>query len=173
MFRLLGQLTIVQFLIGDGLTVSVPVIGSVDVWVIAIGVGGAALGVVFAVTFIGRRPHKRGQLPPEPYAMGATLEQRGAHRRKGNPVGIQITDAEAKGEPFHGVIMNRSAGGLGLEVDRPIDVNTTVSVRVVNAPVTIPWIQVLVRSCRQQENGWLLGCQFVKPPPWSIMLLFG
>jgi hypothetical protein len=157
---------------GEFLAVNVPVIGHVDGWVLAIGLGGAVLGVLFVTTLFTRRPAKKN-LPPNPYALGTTLEQRGAHRRKGNPIGIHITDANAKGEPFHGVITNRSTGGLGLEVDRPIDVNTTVSVRVVNAPVTVPWIQVQVRSCRQQANGWLLGCQFVKPPPWSIMLLFG
>jgi len=158
---------------GENFAVNVPIIGHLDGWVIAIGVGGAALGVVFVTTLFTRKPARRNPLPPDPYAMGTTLEQRVAHRRKGNPIGVHITDAEAKGEPIHGVITNRSAGGLGLEVDRPIDVNTTVSVRVVKAPVTVPWIQVQVRSCRQQENGWLLGCQFIKPPPWSIMLLFG
>jgi len=100
--------------------VNVPGIGPVDGWVIAIGMGGAALGAVFAITLFGRKPTKKANLPPDPYAMGTTLEQRGAHRRKGNPVGVHITDAEAKGEPFHAVITNRSAGGLGLEVDRPI-----------------------------------------------------
>jgi hypothetical protein len=101
------------------------------------------------------------------------LEQRGTPRRKGNPVGIDITDAQAKGEPFHAVVVNRSAGGLCLETDRPIEVATIVSLRVVNAPVTVPWIQVQIRSCRPEVNNWILGCQFVKPPPWSIMLLFG
>ena len=158
---------------GEILDVNVPIIDHVNGWVIAIGVGGAILGVIFVTTFITRKPARKPNLPPDPYAMGTTLEQRGTHRRKGNPIGVQITDADAKGEPFHGVVTNRSAGGLGLEVDRPIEVNTTVSIRVVKAPVTVPWIQVLVRSCRQHENGWLLGCQFVKPPPWSIMLLFG
>jgi hypothetical protein len=158
---------------GERLTVNVPVIGHLDGWVISIGLGGAFLGIVFVATLFARKPAKKENLPTDPYAMGTTLEQRCAHRRKGNPVGVQITDADAKGEPIHGIVINRSAGGLGLEVDRPIEANTVVSVRVVNAPVTVPWIQVQVRSCRQQENGWLLGCQFVKPPPWSIMLLFG
>jgi len=158
---------------GEIVAVNVPWIGHVDGWVLAIGLGAAALGVVFVTTLFARKPARQNPLPPDPYAMGTTLEQRGAHRRKGNPIGVHITDAEAKGEPFHGVVTNRSAGGLGLEVDRPIEVSTTVSIRVIKAPVTVPWIQVQVRSCRQQENGWLLGCQFVKPPPWSIMLLFG
>ena len=82
-------------------------------------------------------------------------------------------DAEAKGEPFDAVVVNRSAGGLCLETDRPIDATTIVSIRVINAPVTVPWIEVQIRSCRQEDSTWLLGCQFVKPPPWSIMLLFG
>jgi hypothetical protein len=171
-FFLIKQ-AVLRTTLGEILAVNLPGIGHLDGWVIAIGIGGAVLGVIFVTSFITRKPAKKPNLPPDPYAMGTTLEQRGAHRRKGNPIGVQITDADGKGEPIHGVIINRSAGGLGLEMDRPIDVNTTVSVRVVNAPVTVPWIQVQVRSCRQHENGWLLGCQFLKPPPWSIMLLFG
>jgi PilZ domain len=152
--------------------VEIPVIGHLNVWVIAFGAVGAVLGIVFATGLFVRKPPK-ASLPPDPFAFGATLEQRGAHRRKGNPIGVQITDADAKGEPFHGIVVNRSAGGLGLEVDRPVEVSTLISIRVVNAPVTVPWIQVQVRSCRPETKVWLLGCQFVKPPPWSIMLLFG
>ncbi len=152
---------------------NVPLIGPVNEWVLAVGVGGAALGIFLAASLLRRKTGPKAPLPADPFALSATLEQRGAHRRKGNPIGIQISDAEAKGEPLHGIVLNRSAGGLGLEVDRPLEVDTIVSIRVVNAPVTVPWIQVHVRSCRQETNGWFIGCQFVKTPPWSIMLLFG
>lgn len=151
----------------------VPLIGSVNAWVIAFGVFGALMGMVLVTTLFTRKPASKRNLPPEPFAFGTTLEQRGTPRRKGNPVGIDITDAQAKGEPFHAVVVNRSAGGLCLETDRPIEVATIVSLRVVNAPVTVPWIQVQIRSCRPEVNNWILGCQFVKSPPWSIMLLFG
>jgi hypothetical protein len=153
--------------------VDVPVIGYVNAWVLAIGVVGAMLGMLFVTTLFTRKAPRKSNLPPEPFAFGTTLEQRGAHRRKGNPIGVQITDAEAKGEPFDAVIINRSAGGLCLEADRPIESGTIVSIRVINAPMTIPWIQVQIRSCRKEAGACLLGCQFVKPPPWSIMLLFG
>jgi len=155
------------------LFVDVPVIGHLNGWVIAIGVVGAGLGILFVTTLFTRKTPRKSNMPPEPFAFGTTLEQRGAHRRKGNPIGVQITDAEAKGEPFDAVVVNRSAGGLCLETDRPIDATTIVSIRVINAPVTVPWIEVQIRSCRQEDSTWLLGCQFVKPPPWSIMLLFG
>ena len=70
-------------------------------------------------------------------------------------------------------ILSFARPGMGMMEANPIDATTIVSIRVINAPVTVPWIQVQIRSCRQEDSTWLLGCQFVKPPPWSIMLLFG
>ena len=158
---------------GDPIAVDLPVIGHTNAWVLAFGVVGALLGMVLVTTLFTRKTGPKANMPPEPFAFGTTLEQRGTHRRKGNPIGVEITDAEGKGAPFQAVVVNRSAGGLCLEADRPIEMTTIVSIRVVSAPVTVPWIQVQIRSCRQESKHWLLGCQFVKPPPWSIMLLFG
>ena len=42
-----------------------------------------------------------------------------------------------------------------------------------HAPPMTPWTEVEVRSCRQKKDGYEVGCQFVKTPPWSILLLFG
>jgi hypothetical protein len=86
---------------------------------------------------------------------------------------VFVTDADGQGEPIRAVVINRSTGGLGLEIDRPLDVGLMVSVRVINAPVTVPWVQAQVRGCRQVGESWEVGCQFVKTPPWSVMLLFG
>ena len=42
-----------------------------------------------------------------------------------------------------------------------------------NASEQVPWIEIEVRTCRLVEDSWELGCQFVKTPQWSILLLFG
>ena len=36
-----------------------------------------------------------------------------------------------------------------------------------------PWVDVEVRMCRALKDGYELGCQFVKTPNWSILLMFG
>lgn len=153
----------------------VPIIGNANAWILGVGVVGTVLGMLFVTALFTRRSPRQSNVPPdpEPFALATTLEQRDAHRRKGNPIGVRITDAEGKGKQIDAVVINRSAGGLCLEANCPIEPCTIVSVRVINAPVTVPWIQVEIRSCRIEGAVYLLGCQFVKPPPWSIMLLFG
>jgi hypothetical protein len=157
--------------------VILPFVGPVAGWIIAIGIGSTVLGIIFLVSRFTRH-RLSGHIITDTsgantLAQGTSLEQRSTHRRRGNPVGVLLTDADGKGEPIRAVVINRSAGGLGLEIDRPLDVGMIVSVRVVNAPVTVPWVQVQVRVCRQVDEMWEVGCQFLKAPPWSVMLLFG
>jgi hypothetical protein len=155
--------------------VDIPYVGHVPGWVIAIGIGGMVLGIIFLVSRLTRsRWSPPTTAATDSLAQATSLEQRSAHRRRGNPVGVYLTDADGHGEPIRAVVVNRSTGGLGLEIDRPLDVGLVVSVRVISAPVTVPWVQVQVRNCRQIEDfAWEVGCQFMKTPPWSVMLLFG
>jgi hypothetical protein len=46
-------------------------------------------------------------------------------------------------------------------------------VRTTNAPSSVPWVQIEVKSCRMIGKEHELGCRFVRTPPWSVMLLFG
>jgi len=52
-------------------------------------------------------------------------------------------------------------------------VGGTMLVRADNAPDTIPWVTVIIRSCRQVGNHYEVGCEFDKTPPWHVLLLFG
>jgi hypothetical protein len=154
------------------------------VWVAA-GIGmvctAAALVTGYAI-LAGRR--RRGLAAPpakpappgvvrDPFVYGSAAERRAALRRAGNPIGILVSDAEVKLEPVRGWVMDRSTGGLCLAVSEPVEEGAVLSVRTVNAPRTVPWIQVEVRSCRPEDGAWELGCQFRKTPPWSLLLLFG
>jgi hypothetical protein len=109
----------------------------------------------------------------DPFVQGSVMERRSALRRRGNPVAILISNAEAETPPDRGWVIDRSVGGLCLSVAQPFEPESIVSVRTANAPETCPWIQLHVRSCRQIGKEWELGCQFVRTPPWSVLLLFG
>ena len=74
----------------------VPVIGHVNAWVLAVGVVGAVLGMLFVTTLFTRKTPRKSNMPPEPFAFGTTLEQRGAHRRKGNPIGVAEYQLQTK-----------------------------------------------------------------------------
>jgi hypothetical protein len=112
-------------------------------------------------------------LSTDPFLQGSTLERRTSIRRKGNAIAVLISDAEVTTEPYSGWVVDRSMGGLGITVPRPVAPGTILSVRTTNAPTTCPWVQVEVRSCREVQREFELGCQFVRTPPWSVLLLFG
>jgi len=110
---------------------------------------------------------------PDPFTHGATRERRSALRRAGNVVPILVSDAEARSTPTNGWVIDRSTGGLKLVVGESVVPGTILSVRTSNAPQTIPWVQLEVKNCRQTGKEYELGCQFVRTPPWSVLLLFG
>jgi hypothetical protein len=70
-------------------------------------------------------------------------------------------------------VLDRSTGGLRLAVSTEIAAETVVQVRPVNAPDTVGYITVIVRSCRKNAEFYELGCEFEKTPPWNVLLLFG
>jgi hypothetical protein len=86
---------------------------------------------------------------------------------------VFLSDAEHKTEAVDGWVTDRSTGGLAVVVGQPVEPGTILSIRTANAPDTVSWYQVEVRSCRPVEADWELGCQWVKAPPWSVLLLFG
>ncbi len=109
----------------------------------------------------------------DPFTQGAKRERRSALRRGGNAVPILISDAAVRSAPSHGWVIDRSTGGLKLAVNDSMAPGTILSVRTSNAPQAIPWVQLEVKSCRQLGKEYELGCQFVRTPPWSVLLLFG
>src|SRR5258708_11307632 len=60
----------------------------------------------------------------DPFVHGSANEKRTAHRRRGNPVQILITDAEATGTPDLGWVIDRSVGGLCLSVSAEVKPGT-------------------------------------------------
>jgi hypothetical protein len=102
---------------------------------------------------------------------GAPDNRRQSLRRNGNPVDVLV--AETKGQEVEGVVVDRSTGGLCLSLPHAVNAQTVLRVIARHAPEDSPWLIVKVRHCRQAENRWLCGCQFMESPPWSQLLLFG
>lgn len=104
--------------------------------------------------------------PPPP-------ERRSSLRRRGNPVAVLVANAQAASKPWDGWVLDRSSGGLRLAVPRAIAVGTLLKVRTTHDPDCAPWVQLCVKRCRQRDDVWVLGCQFVQMPPVNVLLLFG
>lgn len=109
----------------------------------------------------------------DPFVHGSPTDQRKAYRRAGNPIEVYVAPQDQKDSPRIGWVFDRSVGGLGLVSSDEIAEGALLSVRPANAPTIVPWIEIEVRSCRPTEEGFELGCKFVKTPPWSILLMFG
>jgi hypothetical protein len=99
-------------------------------------------------------------------------ERRQSPRRWGDPIQVLIWDDNMVHEPARGWIVNRSIGGLGLSAVQPVLEGALLSVRVSIAPQTVPWTHLQVKSCIPSAGRWILGCQFVEPPPQEIRLMF-
>jgi hypothetical protein len=109
----------------------------------------------------------------DPFVQGSASEQRSAYRRSGNPVEVLFRQPGSPSEPRRGQVLNRSTGGVCLAVAGMIPKGTILEVLPANAPAITPWVEVEVRSCRGTPDGWEVGCEFVRTPPWSLLLMFG
>ena len=152
----------------------------------AIGLVATGLAFAVGVAVLNRRPGRAARAPagaqpgsaqarenPDPFVQGSTSERRVGARRVGNLVAVSVTDADGQSPPVDGWVADRSVGGLCLRLDAPVGVGTLLNVRPRDASAVVPWTQVEVKSCRQEADGWEIGCQFLRTPPWSVLLLFG
>jgi hypothetical protein len=150
-------------------------------WVIPAAGLFASLLALFAGRFVlGRRraaraaPAADGPDPiHDPFDRGSVSERRGTVRREGNPIEVLMSDADAEGEPTRGWVIDRSMGGLCLLLHDEIAPGTVLSLKPRQAPPATPWVRVEVRSCKKERSGYEAGCQFVRTPPWAVLLLFG
>ena len=109
----------------------------------------------------------------DPFTQGSTSEQRKSFRRQGNPTQVYVALPERKDTPGTGLVLDRSVGGICLQASDEFAPDTKLAVLPVNAPSMTPWVDIVVRTCRKLPNGYELGCQFIKTPNWSILLMFG
>ena len=99
--------------------------------------------------------------------------RRASVRRDGVPVQVLLSSPTLRNGESGGYVLDRSTGGLRVAVTSAIPAGTVLNVRAGNAPDTVPWVTILVRSCRDTGPHFELGCEFERTPPWNILLLFG
>ena len=99
-------------------------------------------------------------------------EKRSGRRRWGNPTEILLRSYLWTGD-MHGLVVNRSTGGLGMYVDDEIPASTPIRVRAVEAPANVAVARAEVRHCRKVGRGYYIGCEFVDEIPWNVRVWFG
>ena len=126
------------------------------------------------VSGLSSQPRGSPEVPPEElrFLESGGAEQRAGRRRWGNPTEVYLTTAVYP-ERLHGLIINRSTGGLAIFVDKEVEAGASVWVRAVEAPVSLPMIEVEVRHSRKVGKNFLLGCQFSGEVPWNVRVWFG
>ena len=126
---------------------------------VAVGSGGSALQEEKALNWA----------PPEQlYA-----DRRDAVRREGTPVRVILASPTFRNGVNDGFVLDRSTGGLRIASSIAMAPGSTLQVRAINAPDTIGFVTVIVRSSRKNTDYFELGCEFEKTPPWNVLLLFG
>jgi PilZ domain-containing protein len=101
-------------------------------------------------------------------------ERRTSPRRQQHRVRAQIRGPrQHRGTPLFGWIVDRSRGGLCLQLDQEVKVGTRLKVRPTSAPATLEWVPVVVKNRRRRQRAYVLGCEFVEVPPLVTLVLFG
>jgi hypothetical protein len=146
-----------------------------SVWLVP-AIGLLACGMAFFVGWQLMRPRRRSEEQDVPldfeFLKGVTRERRGAPRRKGNTLELQITLGE-DGKEIKGWVIDRSQGGLRLLVEEAVPEMTLLRVRPRATGDQLPWTDVMVRSCRAEGYQFELSCQFQRPPNYNLLLKFG
>ena len=78
---------------------------------------------------------------------------------KGTPVKVDVADRQFQGIEDAWVV-DRSAGGLGLHMDSPLPRGAVLKVRPRQAPGSDMWVLMVVMNCRQEDDYYVVGCQF-------------
>jgi hypothetical protein len=94
------------------------------------------------------------------------------HERHREPVEVQIT-SQFHETPLHGLVVNRSKGGLAILCDVELAPGLIIYVRAIGAPPAVPGAELQVRDNRPAGQHWLMGCQYRKETPWSVKVWFG
>ena len=153
-----------------------------EVWLAVVaGLLSMSLALMVARFVFGRRrepaaeppPPKESGPVPDPFEHGSATERRFALRRSGRQVRVFVTNLEATTKPVEGWVMDRSVGGMCLSLYEPIEKGAKLKVIAENAPEGTPWVEVEVKTVRLDGDRCEVGCQFLRTPSWSTLLLFG
>lgn len=122
----------------------------------------------------GLKPPKLKKAPEASEVVSATAaDRRNSLRRDGPAVEVVVMSTAFKAGAAGGYVLDRSTGGMRLALATGMASGSALQVRAKHAPDTTPWVTVIVRSCRANDDHYELGCEFEKTPPWNVLLLFG
>jgi hypothetical protein len=120
-----------------------------------------------------RRRRRRTEEPDERENLqSGGVERRSSGRSWGNPTEVSLTSYLWSGR-LHGLVINRSVGGLAIFVDEEVPPSTTLAVRPLDAPNYVPSVEFEVRYCRKIRRNFLIGCQARTEIPWNVQVWFG
>jgi hypothetical protein len=146
---------------------------------LAVGAG-VGLAVLLLLGVRGRRPAVADDGPVSlsgsdqwRAAEASYSDRRSSVRREGAPIKILVSSPAFQRGQDCGYVLDRSTGGLRIALGTAVAAGTSLLVRATHAPDTVPWVTVLVRSCKHTGQHHELGCEFEKTPPWNVLLLFG
>ena len=100
-------------------------------------------------------------------------ERRCHFRRSGNPTPVSIGHAENPCELARGVVVDRSTGGVCVELPTPLAVGAVISLKPSVGTTMGTWVEMEVRHCRRGGSAWRVGLRFVRTPPLSVLWMFG
>lgn len=107
----------------------------------------------------------------EPPGTATSVDDRRSSPRKRKLLKVVIRD-ESTGESFSGWVLDRSLGGMCLSIQRPAETGALLAIRRPSAPESTPWVEMRVRNVRERESTWELGCEYMRTPPWEILVQF-
>jgi hypothetical protein len=140
--------------------------------VVVMGLAVAALCFVMGWSLLRQRSRGATGKSAEDLLPRVVADRRTGCRRTGNCVTVDLAEGDATEAPKSAWVLDRSTGGMRLEVDREFAVGAVLKVRPRTA-ASPPWTDVVVRSCKPDNGVWHLGLQFVKTPSYNLLMLFG
>ena len=152
---------------------------------IIVGVVVAIVAFIFGWIFINRRRARLQKLaaqagewkevasPEDAFRYGMGMARRKSVRLSGNQIPIHVSPDGTLESAWEGWIVDRSQGGLRLRVPEPIPVGVVLRIRRLNASENSPWVEVQVKNCRDKQEYWELGCQFLTEPSNDVLRSFG
>jgi hypothetical protein len=99
-------------------------------------------------------------------------ERRAGRRRWGNPTEVYVVVRSWQG-PVHGLVINRSTGGLAILLQQEVPAGTAIEVHSVEAPRSVPFVTLEVCHCLKAGRLFLIGGRFCEEVPWNVRVWFG
>jgi hypothetical protein len=100
--------------------------------------------------------------------------ERRAHRRaRVMTLEILVREVGSAQKPHTGLVLDRSLGGLGIELPEAVAVGQNLQFRLRKWDKKANWVTAEVRYCRRKGEAWRVGCQFLDVSAWEVMNIFG